>query len=458
MHLFGGNGKNGRHSASGRGSNDERNYDRYEEYEDDYGGYDEPEYESRGYDSFDDGEYDFDYDRRYRARQQRYASRSAARDGREQRFASDDIISREERERGRRRWPRRLAVTFGILAVVIIGAFAWYRNWARAPETRQGGLNDYGTPVPEETGVAAVAPENAANHRDGVYTFLISGIDVVGYHNDTNLVGMFDTVAGKLNIVSLPRDMLVNVNLNIKKINQPYAAAKNNSQDATQALLDTVADVLGYQVDMYAFVNIEAAADIVDAIGGVNFNIPFDMDWDAPDQDLYIHIKAGPQTLNGENFVNAMRFRMSNDGSHSYAGGDIERIEFQQQLLMALAQQLLQIGNVLNIGEIYSAVMDNTETNVSLGNIAYLLEQFMKLSSDDITFQTIPNRMDGMINGLNYVMPIIDEWLVMLNDYLNPFDQEITESNINMISYIDGVWTMTQGYIEGGEESFAYFG
>ena len=454
MHLFGGNGKNGRHSASGRGSNDERNYDRYEEYEDDYGGYDEPEYESRGYDSFDDGEYDFDYDRRYRARQQRYASRSAARDGREQRFASDDIISREERERGRRRWPRRLAVTFGILAVVIIGAFAWYRNWARAPETGQGGLNDYGTPVPEETGVAAVAPENAANHRDGVYTFLISGIDVVGYHNDTNLVGMFDTVAGKLNIVSLPRDMLVNVNLNIKKINQPYAAAKNNSQDATQALLDTVADVLGYQVDMYAFVNIEAAADIVDAIGGVNFNIPFDMDWDAPDQDLYIHIKAGPQTLNGENFVNAMRFRMSNDGSHSYAGGDIERIEFQQQLLMALAQQLLQIGNVLNIGEIYSAVMDNTETNVSLGNIAYLLE----LSSDDITFQTIPNRMDGMINGLNYVMPIIDEWLVMLNDYLNPFDQEITESNINMISYIDGVWTMTQGYIEGGEESFAYFG
>lgn len=458
MHLFGGNGKNGRHSASGRGSNDERNYDRYEEYEDDYGGYDEPEYESRGYDSFDDGEYDFDYDRRYRARQQRYASRSAAWDGREQRFASDDIISREERERGRRRWPRRLAVTFGILAVVIIGAFAWYRNWARAPETGQGGLNDYGTPAPEETGVAAVAPENAANHRDGVYTFLISGIDVVGYHNDTNLVGMFDTVAGKLNIVSLPRDMLVNVNLNIKKINQPYAAAKNNSQDATQALLDTVADVLGYQVDMYAFVNIEAAADIVDAIGGVNFNIPFDMDWDAPDQDLYIHIKAGPQTLNGENFVNAMRFRMSNDGSHSYAGGDIERIEFQQQLLMALAQQLLQIGNVLNIGEIYSAVMDNTETNVSLGNIAYLLEQFMKLSSDDITFQTIPNRMDGMINGLNYVMPIIDEWLVMLNDYLNPFDQEITESNINMISYIDGVWTMTQGYIEGGEESFAYFG
>ena len=208
---------------------------------------------------------------------------------------------------------------------------------------------------------------------------------------------------------------------------------------------------------MYAFVNIQAAADIVDAIGGVNFTIPFDMDWDAPDQDLYIHIKAGPQTLNGENFVNAMRFRMSNDGSHSYAGGDIERIEFQQELLMALANQTLQLGNIGNIGEIYSAVMDNMETNVSVGNIVYLLQKFMSLSSEDITFQTIPNRMDGMIYGLNYVMPLIDEWLVMLNEYLNPFDTEITESNIDMISYIDGEWRMTQGYIAGGEESFTRF-
>ena len=466
MHLFGGNGKGGKHSASGRGSGsdagrepydggyyDDRSHDRRE--------YGRQEYERGEYSEYNDYDLDddYDYDRRYKARQQRYASRQAAyNDEGRRRFASDDIISREERRASRPRWPRRLAVTLGILAVVIIGAFAWYRSWAKAPDTAGGGLNDYGTPAPEETGIAAVAPDSTGNKRDGVYTFLVSGIDVVGYHNDTNLVGMFDTVNGKLNIVSLPRDMLVNIGLNIKKINQPYAAAKNNNQDATQALLDTVADILGYEVDMYAFVNIQAAADVVDAIGGVNFTIPFDMDWDAPDQDLYIHIKAGPQTLNGENFVNAMRFRMSNDGSHSYAGGDIERIEFQQELLMALAQQLLQIGNVLNIGQIYSAVMENTETNVSLGNIAYLLEQFMKLDSEDITFQTIPNRMDGMINGLNYVMPIIDKWLVMLNEYLNPFDVEITEENINMISYIDGVWTMTQGYIEGGEGSFASFG
>ena len=450
MHIFGGNGRGGRHSASGGPDDD---------------------YYNDGFDSddayYDDGEHyddDYDYDRRYAERmerverRERYAARGQ--EGPRQRFESDDIISREERRAMRPRWPRRLLAAFLTLAVLAVGAYAGYRVWAKAPETEQGGLNDYTTEQPEESGVAAEAPDSAASHRDGVYTFLISGIDVVGYHNDTNLVGMFDTVNGKLNIVSLPRDMLVNVNLNIKKINQPYAAAKNNSQDATAALLDTVSDILGYEVDMYAFVNIEAAAEIVDAIGGVYFDIPYDMDWDAPDQDppLHIHIKAGPQTLDGENFVNAMRFRMSNDGSHTYAGGDIQRIEFQHELLMAFAEQALQFGNIANIGEIYSAVMENTETNVSLGNIMFLLEQFLKLDGEDISFHTIPNRMDGMINGLNYVMPLIDDWVVMLNEYLNPFDVEITKENLNMISYIDGVWTMTQGYIAGGEESFAYFG
>lgn len=462
MHLFGGNGKNGKHSASGHssGGNQHRENNAHTTPDEFNARRDERE-QPRAERSYEfDHDYDYEanleYDRRYKERQQRYASKNAAQ-GSTEHFASDDIISREERMAARPKWPRRLAVTFGVLAVIIIGALAWYKSWAKAPDIGQGGLNDYTTPAPKESETVAVAPESDATHREGVYTFLISGIDVVGYHNDTNLVGMFDTVEHKLNIVSLPRDMLVNINLNIKKINQPYAAAKNNNQDATKALIDTVSDVLGYEVDMYAFINIEAAAEIVDAIGGVYFDIPFDMDWDAPDQDLYIHIKAGPQTLNGENFVNAMRFRMSNDGSHSYAGGDIERIQFQQKLLMALASQTLQLGNIGNVGKIYNAVMDNMETNVSLGNMLYLLQEFMALSSDDITFHTIPNRMDGMIYGLNYVMPLIDDWVTMLNEYLNPFDEPITESNLDMISYIDGEWRMTQGYIAGGEESFARF-
>ena len=370
MHLFGGNGRHGRHGASGHDSD---GYDY--EYGEDYGE-DEEEEEA----CYDDGAHyddDYDYDRRYYERMERYERRSQyARRGEyrpyedydpdygrygERRFASDDIVSREELRARRPRWPRRLLAAFLTLVVLAGGLFAAYRVWAQRPDQQQGGLNDYSDPEPAETGVGAVEPQSDANKRDGVWTFFIAGIDVVGNHNDTNMVGMFDTVNGKLNIVNLPRDMLVNVNLNIKKINQPYAADINNGGDGIDPLLECISDILGYSVDMYALIDISAAAEIVDAIGGVYFDIPYDMDWDAPDQDppLHIHIKAGPQTLDGENFVNAMRFRMSNDGSHSYAGGDIQRIAFQQELLTALASQALQIGNILNIGEMYRAVMDN---------------------------------------------------------------------------------------------------
>ena len=467
MHLFGGNGRHGRHGASGHDSD---GYDY--EYGEDYGE-DEEEEEA----CYDDGAHyddDYDYDRRYYERMERYERRSQyARRGEyrpyedydpdygrygERRFASDDIVSREELRARRPRWPRRLLAAFLTLVVLAGGLFAAYRVWAQRPDQQQGGLNDYSDPEPAETGVGAVEPQSDANKRDGVWTFFIAGIDVVGNHNDTNMVGMFDTVNGKLNIVNLPRDMLVNVNLNIKKINQPYAADINNGGDGIDPLLECISDILGYSVDMYALIDINAAAEIVDAIGGVYFDIPYDMDWDAPDQDppLHIHIKAGPQTLDGENFVNAMRFRMSNDGSQTYARGDIERIEFKQKLLMALASQTLSLGNITNLPKIYDIVMSSVDTTLSLGNIAYLAAEFLKLSSEDISFMTLPSKPDGTVYGESYVIPYIDDWLVMVNEYFNPYTVEITRDNVDMIATFDNGATFdtTQVYVAGGETHF----
>ena len=82
-------------------------------------------------------------------------------------------------------------------------------------------------------------------------------------------------------------------------MNQPYPASINNGGDGISALLDAVKDILGYEVDCWAVIDIQAAADIVDAIGGVYYDIPYDMDWDAPDQNppVSIHIKQGYQLL-----------------------------------------------------------------------------------------------------------------------------------------------------------------
>lgn len=373
------------------------------------------------------------------------------------RFASDAYISREEQRRNKHRG-RGALITICVLLILCIGGYAGFKMWAKPAATQDNGPNTYDSSDSDDSssagGVDGVAPGQAdSNRRPGVWTFLVSGLDREGLHTDTNIVGMFDTVEGKLNLVNLPRDLLINIPISPKQMNQPYPASINNGGDGISALLDAVKDILGYEVDCWAVIDIQATADIVEAIGGVYYDIPFDMDWDAPDQNppVSIHIKQGYQLLDGDDFVNAMRFRISNDGSNTYIGGDIERIAFQQKLLMALARQTLSLENIPNLTKIFEIYEKRVDTNVSVGNLAYFATEFMKLDADSITFQTIPSKGDGYALGKSYVLPYIDEWLEVINEYLNPFTVEITRENINMISYDmeTGTWDMTQGYIAG---------
>ncbi|MDO4567168.1 MAG: LCP family protein, partial [Oscillospiraceae bacterium] len=352
-----------------------------------------------------------------------------------------------------------------VLLAVGVGGYTWFRGWARPidiasnnPTRQTQQPSDSGGDIAGATpGVEGVAPElTGDNRKEGVYTFLVSGLDREGLHTDTNIVGMFDTVNGELNLVNIPRDTLINIPFSIKKMNQPYPAAINNNEDATEALLDAVEKLLGYRVDCYAIVDIKAVEEIVDAIGGVWYDIPFDMDWDAPDQtpEVHIHIKAGYQLLDGENFVNAMRFRMSNDGSQDYAGGDMERIAFQQKLLFALAEQTISLGNIPNLSKIFNIYERRVETEVSVGNLAYFAQEFLKMDMSNINFMTIPNKPDAVIYGQWYVTVYIDQWVEMINEYLNPFTIELTRDNLDMISFDGANWDTTQGYIAGGDYSF----
>lgn len=373
----------------------------------------------------------------------------------------EDFTDREEKT-GNRRWLKVTLIVAAVLVLIVAGAYIGLQIWMDAPDVNVGGPTTHapqtsGEPNQvEPTMEPAEAPDqiSSGNRRSGTYTFAIIGTDVVSNSTDTIMVGMLDTVEGKLNVVSIPRDTLVNTGYDRKKINYIYPANLNNGKDGLQPLLNTIEDILGYPVDSYAVVDIEVCAAIVDAIGGVWFDVPVDMDWDAWDQDYYIHIKAGYQKLNGEDAVKVMRFRYSNDGTNTYAGGDIDRLNVQHDLLMELAKQTLTLGNIPNLGKLISIYENNVTTNVTARNLAYYAQEFLKLSPDDITFQTMPANYWGSLYGEGYCFPYIDDWLEMINGFLNPFDTEITRANLDML-YSDGVSVYsTTGSIRGGIESF----
>jgi LCP family protein required for cell wall assembly len=258
-------------------------------------------------------------------------------------FATERELSKDVKKhrRGRR---RTFAVVLASIALLALAGFAVLEIWIHAPEVETGGLNEPTTPTPSvapssvpsaaAAATATPAPPPAATGRlPGTYTFLALGKDDIGLNTDTIMVGKLDTQNETLDIVSVPRDTLVNVAWGNRKINGIYANAGVPGTGDIDGVMDGLQDILGVPLDNYILININAFEEMVDTIGGIYYDVPRDMFYDDPGQDLHIAISAGPQLLSGENALKVVRFRGGNGGS-GYANGDLGRIDTQQDFLL----------------------------------------------------------------------------------------------------------------------------
>ena len=355
------------------------------------------------------------------------------------------------------------AVAVCVVLILVFGAVAWYIAWEKPPERPGGGLVDptYESTNPQDGGspdataeptVSPAEDPNAgapASLNENMYTFLVVGLDQVSNSTDTMMVGRIDTENHTIDVVSLPRDTLVNVSWSVKKINTLYSADINTGGNGIDGLLDGLKDILGFQIDCYAVVDLTAFVELVDAIGGVDYNVPVNMNYYDPTQDLYINIPAGEQHLDGEEALKVVRFRSG------YASADIGRIGTQQDFLKSVASQMLTLGNIPNLPTFIDIFEEYVVTNMSASNLAFFARQFLLCKSEDINFHTLPGNYGDSIKGLSYVSINISEWLEMVNTYLNPYDQDVTEANVNILTHSSSTgFYSTTGYVAGGVDSF----
>ncbi|MDY3078754.1 MAG: LCP family protein [Oscillospiraceae bacterium] len=358
---------------------------------------------------------------------------------------SDSVekIKEKRSKKAKKKKTRKVILTILIiLAVLLVGAYIAIEYFTEPPDTDNSGLKG------DEDKIEAGVTNGRYN---GMYTFMVVGLDKVGNNTDTIMVGCLNVVDGELNVINIPRDTLINSGYNVKKINYVYPACINNNKDAIGELKLALEDMLGFGIDKYAVIDISAAEQIVDTIGGVEFDVPTDMHYDDPVQDLHINIDAGLQKLNGEQTVQVLRFR------NTYAGGDIQRIGVQQDLFKAMASQILSLGNVPNIGKLIDIVENNTETDLTADNIRFYIKEFLLLDKDNINFYTLPGDTSGSIFGLSYVYPYIDEWLELVNDKINPWEKKVDIENVNMVTYANGNFYSTTGELKGGVTSFMHY-
>jgi LCP family protein required for cell wall assembly len=374
----------------------------------------------------------------------------------------EEIIAAYQKKKRRRR-----IIVLAILAVLVIGGVVLWKSLVKPPEIIQPTAKPTAQPTakptakptatpgpgeatPEPTPEETLPPERM--RRENVYTFMMVGRDQVGGNTDTIMVGVFDVDAGEVNVVSIPRDTCANVDSNprrteTKKISGIYARA------GFDGLRDAVADMCGFPIDCYVSVGINGFIQLVNTIGGVTFYVPHNMNYDDPTQDLHIHFSAGEQYINGYDAIKVVRWRQNNDGTNY---GDIDRINTQQSFLKTVFKQCLTLPNLVNNLDDYIAIFQEyVKTDLTTGNMTWFAKEFLKLQMDNIHFHTMPSNYNDMIGGFSYGTILVDEWLQMLNENLNPYDQPITLEDVDLI-YRDeeGTLCATSGEIRGGMDSF----
>jgi LCP family protein required for cell wall assembly len=270
------------------------------------------------------------------------------------------------------------------------------------------------------------------------FTVLLLGVseDISSKLTDTIIVASYNPKNQKATLLSIPRDTFVGTNKNkatsYDKINALY-------QSSPQKTMAAVNKLTGLDIQYYVVINNNALVQLVDEIGGVEFDVPINMDYDDSSQDLYIHLKAGPQKLNGEQAEWLVRFRKNNNGSSypaSYGDNDLGRMRTQREFLTEVAKQTLQLKNITKIGSFVDILKQNVQTNISNWSIikdyvAYAVD----FNTENIEAASLPgeadyyNKLSFFIHNEKQTKALVDELFTKQNGSNKEENLDSTENS-----------------------------
>lgn len=207
---------------------------------------------------------------------------------------------------------------------------------------------------------------------------------------DTLLICSYNPKTQSASLISIPRDTFVGKNKNYAttsdKINSIY-------QYNPDMLLQRVNELTGMNINYYVKVDTQGLRDLVDSIGGIYFDVPIDMNYDDPTQDLAIHVKAGYQLLDGNKAEQVVRFRHNNNGSTypaEYGQEDIGRMKTQRAFLTAVVQQLAKPENLTKVDDYIRIANNNVETNFNIWNLKDYAPYILDFEIENLVTKTLP--------------------------------------------------------------------
>ena len=236
--------------------------------------------------------------------------------------------------------------------------------------------------------------ENTLKDLDPIYFLVvgISGCEEDYKLADTIMLCSYDPKTQKASLLSIPRDTYVGKNKEKATASLKINAVYRNGENIN-GMVKSIEDITGVEINNYIIIDTDALVQVVDAIGGVEFDVPIDMKYDDTTQDLHIDLKAGYQKLNGQQAEWLVRFRHNNDGTSypfEYGDNDIGRMRTQREFISATLKQTLKPSNIFNITKIAQIAFDNIKTNMEFETVKDYIPYAVNFNTENLKTGTLP--------------------------------------------------------------------
>lgn len=266
------------------------------------------------------------------------------------------------------------------------------------------------------SGMLATAAGHDENTRKnlGEFQVLIMGVstDQAGVDlTDTIMVASYNPNTQRAVLLSIPRDSYTGKNPKRATASEKINAIYNLTKDP-QETLDAVNDLTGLDIKYYMIVRTEALIELVDAIGPIEYDVPTNMNYDDPTQDLHIHIDKGVQQIDGEKAEQLLRFRKNNDGTTfpaEYGDNDIGRMRNQREFIMAVIDQTVTAGNITKLGQILDIASRNLTTNVDFNAVKDYLPYAVEFSTANMQTEVLPGTTPNLSQTNNVSIYVVDK-------------------------------------------------
>ena len=285
-----------------------------------------------------------------------------------------------------------------IMFVIFVGVYTYSRVTGKTEEFK-GTI--FETITPKETKNILVA----ALHTEGPLTDFIM---LVQYNPETK----------RVTALSIPRDTKVIGSID-GKINSAYAKKKNMND-----LIAKVEEVTSVPIDNYILLETSVVEKMVDEIGGITYNVPFDMKYDDNSQNLHINILKGKQTLDGENVVKFLRFRKNNDKTIQW--GDIQRIDLQQDFIKEAVKQIVTPEIIPKLPQLTKLGLSLVKTDISYAEMIKYANDVITFNMDNLRMEVLPGEA-GYVDGLSYYIPDTKKTVELVQELF--YNDEVAEES-----------------------------